>query len=222
MRKNAVNVLVPHYGLEGPLYFDAPDADQQPVLSYDPDKMTLQVTHEGVSHTFAIFERVTVEISVDNSDMQRRRSVNRQASLGQRQTYNLPCQRLLGRDLTVTMTGFSLSSPPLHPILLSRIVLRLVEPVLPGLSVAASDALNARRKAKRDAVEAAAAATAADSQIATEASAAVTDKNTTQAVAAAATANKKKKSKSKKKGKSASGKPSEDDGQPGAKIPKKQ
>ena len=87
VRKNAVNVLVPHYGLEGPLYFDAPDADQQPVLSYDPDKMTLQVRHAGASHTFAIFEKVTVEISVDNSDMQRRRSVNCRTPLGHHLTY---------------------------------------------------------------------------------------------------------------------------------------
>ena len=75
VRKNAVNILVPHYGLEGPLYFDIPDAEQQPELQYDPDKMTLKVTHGAASHTFSIFERVVVEISVDSSDMQRRRCV---------------------------------------------------------------------------------------------------------------------------------------------------
>jgi hypothetical protein len=114
------------------------------------------------------------------------------------------------------MSGFFLS-----PIPLARIVLRLVEPILPGLSVAASDTLNARRKAKRDAVEAAA---AADSPVATKPSAAVTGENqsTTDAVTEAAPANKRQKNKSKKKGKGASGKPSVDDGQPGAKLPKKQ
>lgn len=73
VRRNAINVLVPHYGLEGPVYFDRSLTGAEPAkLKYNADHMRLTVTTGSVSHTFAMFDTVTVQISVDNSDAQRR------------------------------------------------------------------------------------------------------------------------------------------------------
>ena len=44
VRKNAVHVLVPTFGLEGPVYFDPVKDAPAPVLKYDTEAMTLTVS----------------------------------------------------------------------------------------------------------------------------------------------------------------------------------
>lgn len=44
VRKNAVNVLVPAFGLEGPVYFDGLSDDVRVKLEYDDETMSLTVT----------------------------------------------------------------------------------------------------------------------------------------------------------------------------------
>ncbi|EDQ90882.1 uncharacterized protein MONBRDRAFT_35038 [Monosiga brevicollis MX1] len=70
VRKNAIAVLVPAYGLEGRVYFDAADG-QAPELSYDENKMALTVTKDDQHINLRVFDKVKVQVQVDSSDPQR-------------------------------------------------------------------------------------------------------------------------------------------------------
>jgi hypothetical protein len=56
-------VLIPQYGLEGPVYFESPD-----LLTYDSKLPSLTVA----GHTFRVFDLVTVQITVEESLQNRR------------------------------------------------------------------------------------------------------------------------------------------------------
>ncbi|EGD81793.1 mitotic control protein dis3 [Salpingoeca rosetta] len=78
VRKNAVQVLVPTFGVEGPVYFDPIDSSKTaPTLKFDAEQLTLDVTPAdgGQATTFKVFDEVQVLIQVDESDAQRRRIV---------------------------------------------------------------------------------------------------------------------------------------------------
>ncbi|KAM7385436.1 hypothetical protein PAMP_001519 [Pampus punctatissimus] len=65
VRKNAIIVLIPKFGLEGTVFFDAKDKTA-PNLVFDEEGPTLTVEQ----HTFCIFDRVKVTISLDDSNVQ--------------------------------------------------------------------------------------------------------------------------------------------------------
>ena len=106
VRKNAVSVMCPRYGLEGPVYLDgrqeagcitscllvsshcrsAPGKDGKRKasaaasnsLTYDANVPQLVVeTDKGTSATFRVFDRVMVAVSVDESNIQRPKIVLR-------------------------------------------------------------------------------------------------------------------------------------------------
>ena len=104
-----------------------------------------------------------------------------------------------------------MSRSPLPPC---SIVLRLVEPILPGLSVAASDDLKARLKAKK--TEAATSVVGTPVTSTGDEVQEVTGANGSTPSAK----NKKKKSKRSKKNSKATGGADDADGQPGTKAPK--
>ncbi|XP_067948007.1 exosome complex exonuclease RRP44-like [Watersipora subatra] len=62
VRKNALQVLIPKYGLEGTLYVDRGDIKS----SYDEEACTQTVA----GHTFHIFDPVTVRVSLDSTNIQ--------------------------------------------------------------------------------------------------------------------------------------------------------
>lgn len=65
VRKNAIIVLIPKFGLEGTVFFDAKDKSG-PALVFDEEGPTLKV--EG--HAFSIFDKVKVTIRLDDSNIQ--------------------------------------------------------------------------------------------------------------------------------------------------------
>nr|XP_046257452.1 exosome complex exonuclease RRP44 [Scatophagus argus] len=65
VRKNAIIVLIPKFGLEGTVFFDTKDK-VAPSLVFDEEGPTLKVEH----HTFSIFDKVKVTISLDDSNIQ--------------------------------------------------------------------------------------------------------------------------------------------------------
>uniref|UniRef100_UPI0037E7964C exosome complex exonuclease RRP44 n=1 Tax=Semicossyphus pulcher TaxID=241346 RepID=UPI0037E7964C len=65
VRKNAIIVLIPKFGLEGTVFFDTKDK-AAPNLVFDEEGPHLKVEQ----HTFHIFDRVKVTISLDASNIQ--------------------------------------------------------------------------------------------------------------------------------------------------------
>ncbi|XP_028278895.1 exosome complex exonuclease RRP44 [Parambassis ranga] len=65
VRKNAIIVLIPKFGLEGTVFFDSKDK-AAPNIAFDEEGPTLKVEH----HTFHIFDKVKVTISLDDSNIQ--------------------------------------------------------------------------------------------------------------------------------------------------------
>ncbi|KAJ3609936.1 hypothetical protein NHX12_022030 [Muraenolepis orangiensis] len=65
VRKNAIIVLIPKFGLEGTVFFDGKDKTG-PKLVFDEEGPTLMVEQ----HTFKIFDKVKVTISLDDSNIQ--------------------------------------------------------------------------------------------------------------------------------------------------------
>lgn len=65
VRKNAIIVLIPKFGLEGTVFFESKDKTG-PTLVYDDEGPTLTV----LQHTFHIFDKVKVTISLDASNIQ--------------------------------------------------------------------------------------------------------------------------------------------------------
>ncbi|KAM3863248.1 exosome complex exonuclease RRP44 isoform 1-T1 [Diretmus argenteus] len=63
VRKNAIMVLIPKFGLEGTVFFDNKTV---PNLSFDEEGPTLTV----VQHTFHMFDKVMVTVSLDDSNIQ--------------------------------------------------------------------------------------------------------------------------------------------------------
>uniref|UniRef100_A0A671TQF3 Exosome complex exonuclease RRP44 n=1 Tax=Sparus aurata TaxID=8175 RepID=A0A671TQF3_SPAAU len=65
VRKNAIIVLIPKFGLEGTVFFDTKDK-AAPNLVFDEEVPSLKVEE----HTFCIFDKVKVTISLDASNVQ--------------------------------------------------------------------------------------------------------------------------------------------------------
>uniref|UniRef100_UPI003AAC6BD3 exosome complex exonuclease RRP44 n=1 Tax=Centroberyx gerrardi TaxID=166262 RepID=UPI003AAC6BD3 len=65
VRKNAIIVLIPKFGLEGTVFFDGKDKSG-PNLIFDEEGPSLTV----LQHTFHMFDRVKVTISLDDSNIQ--------------------------------------------------------------------------------------------------------------------------------------------------------
>uniref|UniRef100_A0A3Q2Q0V1 DIS3 homolog, exosome endoribonuclease and 3'-5' exoribonuclease n=1 Tax=Fundulus heteroclitus TaxID=8078 RepID=A0A3Q2Q0V1_FUNHE len=65
VRKNAIIVLIPKFGLEGTVFFTSKNK-VSPNLVFDEEGPTLRVEQ----HTFHIFDRVKVTISLDDSNIQ--------------------------------------------------------------------------------------------------------------------------------------------------------
>ncbi|KAM6997634.1 exosome complex exonuclease RRP44 [Tautogolabrus adspersus] len=65
VRKNAIIVLIPKFGLEGTVFFDTKNK-AAPNLVFDEEGPSLKVEQ----HTFHIFDRVKVTISLDDSNIQ--------------------------------------------------------------------------------------------------------------------------------------------------------
>uniref|UniRef100_A0A672GXR6 Exosome complex exonuclease RRP44 n=1 Tax=Salarias fasciatus TaxID=181472 RepID=A0A672GXR6_SALFA len=65
VRKNAIIVLIPKFGLEGTVFFDSKDKTA-PNIVFDEEGPTLTVEQ----HTFHIFDKVKVTISLDASNIQ--------------------------------------------------------------------------------------------------------------------------------------------------------
>ncbi|TSK17962.1 Exosome complex exonuclease RRP44 [Bagarius yarrelli] len=66
VRKNAIIILIPKFGLEGTVFFENKDKPG-PRLSFDSEGPTLTVEDQ---HTFHIFDKVKVTISLDASNIQ--------------------------------------------------------------------------------------------------------------------------------------------------------
>eukprot|EP00055_Hartaetosiga_balthica_P010541 m.45317 g.45317 ORF g.45317 m.45317 type:complete len:1019 (+) comp7213_c0_seq1:34-3090(+) len=76
--KNAVQVLIPHFGVEGPVYFDPIDVENtelHPKLKFDEDRLTLTISVGDEVTTLTVFDEVKVKVSVDEADSQRKRIV---------------------------------------------------------------------------------------------------------------------------------------------------
>ncbi|XP_068922880.1 exosome complex exonuclease RRP44 isoform X2 [Petaurus breviceps papuanus] len=65
VRKNAIVVLIPKYGLEGTVFFEEKDKPK-PRLAYDEEMPSLKVEDTE----FHIFDRVKVKITLDSSNLQ--------------------------------------------------------------------------------------------------------------------------------------------------------
>ncbi|KAI1899592.1 hypothetical protein AGOR_G00063380 [Albula goreensis] len=98
VRKNAIIILIPKFGLEGTVFFENKDKPT-PSLSFDEEGPTLTVE----KHTFHMFDKVKVTISLDASNIQHQ-----------------------------------------------KIRMSLIEPVIPGVSVAAPEDGPEAKKAKLD------------------------------------------------------------------------
>ncbi|MCJ8748038.1 hypothetical protein PDJAM_G00160330 [Pangasius djambal] len=66
VRKNAIIILIPKFGLEGTVFFENKDRPG-PRLSFDTEGPTLTVADQ---HTFHMFDKVKVTISLDASNIQ--------------------------------------------------------------------------------------------------------------------------------------------------------
>ncbi|KAF4075255.1 hypothetical protein AMELA_G00232410 [Ameiurus melas] len=66
VRKNAIMILIPKFGLEGTVFFESKDRPA-PRLSFDSEGPSLTVEDQ---HTFHIFDKVKVTISLDASNIQ--------------------------------------------------------------------------------------------------------------------------------------------------------
>ncbi|XP_049591457.1 exosome complex exonuclease RRP44 [Syngnathus scovelli] len=98
VRKNAIIVLIPKFGLEGTVFFDGKDKCGLNLV-FDEEFPSLTVEQ----HTFRIFDRVKVTISLDDSNIQHQ-----------------------------------------------KIRMALIEPVIPGVSVSATDVGTPNKKPKLD------------------------------------------------------------------------
>lgn len=65
VRKNAIVVLIPKYGLEGTVFFEEKDKPK-PHLTYDDEIPSLRI--EGT--VFHVFDKVKVKITLDSSNLQ--------------------------------------------------------------------------------------------------------------------------------------------------------
>lgn len=65
VRKNAIVVLIPKYGLEGTVFFEEKDKPK-PRLIYDDETPSLKIEDT----TFHIFDKVKVKIMLDSSNLQ--------------------------------------------------------------------------------------------------------------------------------------------------------
>uniref|UniRef100_A0A9J7Z6N4 Protein DIS3 homolog n=1 Tax=Cyprinus carpio carpio TaxID=630221 RepID=A0A9J7Z6N4_CYPCA len=68
VRKNAIIILIPKFGMEGAVFFDNKDKPS-PHLIFDSEGPTLKVEE----HTFRMFDKVKVTISLDASNIQHQR-----------------------------------------------------------------------------------------------------------------------------------------------------
>ncbi|KAK3581182.1 hypothetical protein CHS0354_024716 [Potamilus streckersoni] len=66
VRKNALQILIPRYGLEATLYLNTDRRKQGPTFEFDEEK---NVQRCGVV-TFHVFDRVIVQLSIDRSNIQ--------------------------------------------------------------------------------------------------------------------------------------------------------
>ncbi|XP_076462182.1 LOW QUALITY PROTEIN: exosome complex exonuclease RRP44-like [Babylonia areolata] len=66
VRKNALQILIPKYGLEGTLFLNAPDKGSASLFTYDEEENT-QTVGDVVFH---VFDRVVVQLSIDRSNVQ--------------------------------------------------------------------------------------------------------------------------------------------------------
>merc|ERR1712098_277680 len=65
VRKNALQVLIPKYGLEGTVFLNNPDSKTS-MFSYNEE----EGTQSGGGVTFHVFDPVTVQLSIDRSNVQ--------------------------------------------------------------------------------------------------------------------------------------------------------
>lgn len=72
VRRNALQILLPKYGLENPLFFenspDTPNVDDQKKLMIVPDDSEPSLVVEGVK--FCLFDKIVVRVSVEKSGLQ--------------------------------------------------------------------------------------------------------------------------------------------------------
>ncbi|XP_035249105.1 exosome complex exonuclease RRP44 [Anguilla anguilla] len=66
VRKNAIIILIPKFGLEGTVFFEHKDQKHSPSLTFNEEGPTLTVE----KHTFSMFDKVKVTISLDASNIQ--------------------------------------------------------------------------------------------------------------------------------------------------------
>ncbi|XP_061082599.1 exosome complex exonuclease RRP44 [Conger conger] len=66
VRKNAIIILIPKFGLEGTVFFENKDQKPSPKLTFNEEGPTLAVEQ----HTFSMFDKVKVTISLDASNIQ--------------------------------------------------------------------------------------------------------------------------------------------------------
>ncbi|XP_067651291.1 exosome complex exonuclease RRP44-like [Haliotis asinina] len=64
VRKNALQVLIPKYGLEGTLFLKSDDSDT--MFTFNEEEQT----QTGGGHTFHVFDRLVVQLSIDRSNEQ--------------------------------------------------------------------------------------------------------------------------------------------------------
>jgi len=65
IRQNAVQVLIPKYGLEGTLFLSKKDAESPWTFDEDEPSVT-----SGGEHKLSLFQKLTVQMSLDTSDLQ--------------------------------------------------------------------------------------------------------------------------------------------------------
>ena len=68
VRKNAISVLVPRFGIEGPVYLEEKQKGGKLTgtkIDYDPEAPSITVTRGGSTKTFRVFDRIVVQISVE-------------------------------------------------------------------------------------------------------------------------------------------------------------
>eukprot|EP00124_Ichthyophonus_hoferi_P005291 Ihof_evm1s731 gene=Ihof_evmTU1s731 len=73
VRDNALIVLVPKYGIEGTIFLEDKVGSGTSALSYNDDEQSLTITlpgDEGKTTVFKMFEKVTVQISINTKDLQ--------------------------------------------------------------------------------------------------------------------------------------------------------
>ena len=73
IRRNALQVIIPTYGIESSIFFDTEKGKKEPALRYD--ELAPSLTVEGV--TFHLFDKVRVSIVVEKKDLQQSRLILR-------------------------------------------------------------------------------------------------------------------------------------------------